>query len=228
MSGFKGFRKRTLTFLEGLAAHNDKAWFEAHRDDYEAGFLAPSFAFIEDMGPRLRTLSPEVQYAAKVNGSLWRINRDVRFSKDKVPYKTWIGLWFWHGARRAWDQPGFYVQVAPGGVWIGLGMHNMPRAELERFRYAVLHPQSGGTLLEAVGKVRAAGSYEIGVKTRKRPPRGFAVEGERADYLLYEGLTAGLELPAEAALEPDFAETCFVHFKAMWPLSEWLFAEVAP
>ena len=227
MDAFTGFPRVTFDFLEGLAAHNEKAWFDAHRADYEAGYLAPSFAFIETIGPRLKALSPEVQFSPKVNGSLWRINRDVRFSKDKVPYKTWIGLWFWHGERRSWDQPGFYVMVSPARVWVGLGMHNMPKAELERFRYAILHPQSGGTLVDAVEKVRAAGPYEIGEKTRKKPPRGFEVEGPRAEYLLHEGLTAGLELPPEAAAGADFADTCFAHFEAMWPLGEWLFAEVA-
>ncbi|HEY8594032.1 MAG TPA: DUF2461 domain-containing protein [Devosiaceae bacterium] len=227
MAEFKGFPQITLDFLRGLAAHNEKAWFEAHRADYEAGYTGPAFAFIETMGPRLRTIAPDVQFAPRVNGSLWRINRDARFSKDKSPYKTHLGLWFWHGERRAWDQPGFYVQISPERVFFAVGMHNLQKPELERFRYAVQHKRAGNGLLAAVEKVRAAGPYTIGEKTRKKPPRGFEAEGERAEYLLYEGLIAMHELPAESALAEDFADTCFTHFSNMWPLGQWLMAEVA-
>src|SRR3954447_12759897 len=84
---FNGFPKETFAFLEGIAAHNEKAWFEDHRDLYEAGYVAPARAFVETLGPKLKKVSPTVQFEPKVNGSLSRINRDIRFSKDKRPYK---------------------------------------------------------------------------------------------------------------------------------------------
>jgi hypothetical protein len=77
-----------------------------------------------------------------------------------------------------------------------------------------------------VDRVRAAGDYTIGEKTRKLMPRGFEAPAERAEFLLYEGLTASIRLPASAALEPGFSERCVAHFAAMWPIGEWLLAEL--
>jgi hypothetical protein len=90
-----------------------------------------------------------------------------------------------------------------------------------------VHPRSAKSLLAAVAAVRAAGPYDIGGKTRKLAPRGFAVDGPAADYLLYEGLHAGIELPAEAARQSDFVEQCVTHFRATWPISKWLLEEVS-
>ena len=88
-------------------------------------------------------------------------------------------------------------------------------------------PRSGKALVAAVEAVRANGDYEIGEKTRKRLPRGFEAPEERAEFLLYEGLTAGTSLPASAALEADFADICMSHFTATWPVGKWLLDEVA-
>src|SRR4051812_26183724 len=94
---FAGFPKQTFAFLAGIHAHNEKAWFDEHRDLYEAGYVVPARAFVEALGAKLKTISPGVQYEAKVNRSMHRINRDIRFSKDKRPYKEHLNLWFWHG-----------------------------------------------------------------------------------------------------------------------------------
>ena len=88
---FAGFPKTTFAFLGGIAEHNDKAWFDEHRADYDAGYVDPARSFVAALGPELRKISKSVSYEPKVNGSLFRIQRDVRFSKDKTPYKTHIG-----------------------------------------------------------------------------------------------------------------------------------------
>ncbi|MGK2228063.1 DUF2461 domain-containing protein [Devosia sp.] len=222
-----GFPQATLDFLSGIAAHNEKAWFDENRALYEAGYVAAGRAFVEEMGPRLKALSPSVQFAAKVNGSQSRINRDVRFSKDKRPSKTHLDLWFWHGEKRSWDCPGFWFRLTPDGVHLGCGLHGMGKETLESFRHSIVLPRSGKALVAAVEAVRANGDYEIGEKTRKRLPRGFEAPEERAEFLLYEGLTAGTSLPASAALEADFADICMSHFTATWPVGKWLLDEVA-
>jgi uncharacterized protein (TIGR02453 family) len=94
-SGFSGFPKATITFLSGLSETNTKEWFEGNRDVYEAGYVEPARRFVESMGPRLKQVSPGVKYEPKINGSISRINRDVRFSKDKRPYKDHLDIWFW-------------------------------------------------------------------------------------------------------------------------------------
>lgn len=85
MTRFAGFGKETLRFLRELGRNNERAWFEAHRDDYEAHYLAPAISLVEALGERLVKIAPAVCVEPRVNGSIFRINRDVRFSKDKTP-----------------------------------------------------------------------------------------------------------------------------------------------
>jgi uncharacterized protein (TIGR02453 family) len=223
---FAGFPSETFAFLEGIKAHNDKAWFDAHRDLYEAGYVAPARAFVEALGPKLKAISPEVQFEAKVNGSMSRINRDIRFSKDKRPYKEHLGLWFWHGDRRRWDVPGFWFELTPNGVQLGVGLYMMQGEQLDAFRQSVIHPRSGKALLAAVAAVTAKGKYEIGGKTRKLMPRGFSTDADRSDYLLHEGLYATIALPRDAAAKPTFVASCVKHYTALWPVNKWLLDEV--
>ncbi len=224
---FTGFPRETFAFLEGLVEHNEKPWFEANRALYEAGYIAPARAFVATLGPKLREISPAVQFEPKVNGSMSRINRDIRFSKDKRPYKEHLDLWFWHGERKGWDTPGFWFRLTAKHVYLGAGMHGLGKEQLDVFRNSIVHPRSGKALLAAVAEVKAAGDYEIGEKTRKLMPRGFETEPDRAEYLLYEGLTAGTTLDAAEARKADFAEVCLGHFRATWPVGRWLLDEVA-
>jgi uncharacterized protein (TIGR02453 family) len=228
MSGFAGFPSGTAEFLAGLTEHNEKAWFEAHRDAYERDFIEPAKAFVAAIGPKLCEISPDVAYEPRVNGSIFRINRDVRFSKDKRPYKNHLDLWFWHGDRRGWNTPGFFFRLLPDRLVLGAGMHQFEKEQLETFRQAVVYRKSGERLVTAVEAVRAAGPYEIGGASRKSVPRGFDAAHERAGLLLHEGLWAHLETePWPAAGKPDFVDACAAHFRAMWPISRWILEEVA-
>jgi len=227
VEAFTGFPKQTYEFLKGIATHNDKIWFDAHRDLYDAGYIAPARAFVEALGPELRKVSPDVKFEPKVNGSLQRINRDIRFSKDKRPYKEHLNLWFWHGDNKGWDTPGFWFSLGQSEVHLGVGMYGFDKDQLESFRQSVIHPRSGKALLAAVTKVKKAGDYAVGGKTRKLMPRGFEAEADRAEYLLHDGLYTTFSLPAETAVRADFAKLAAGHFKKMWPVGEWLLAEVA-
>ena len=223
---FTGFPRETFRFLEGIAAHNEKAWFEAHRDLYDTGYVAPARAFVEALGPALRKISPTVTFEPKINGSLQRINRDIRFSKDKRPYKEHLNAWFWHGDNKGWDSPGFWFSLNPKEVRLGVGMYGLDKDLLDNFRQSVIHPRSGKALLAAIAKVRKAG-YEVEGKTRKLMPRGFEADPDRAEYLLYEGLYTSATLPAEAATRPDFVSVLAGHYKKMWPVGQWLLDEVS-
>src|SRR3569832_30341 len=211
---FAGFPKETFEFLKGIAAHNDKTWFDAHRPLYEAGYVAPARAFVEALGPELRKFTPDVRFEPKVNGSLQRINRDIRFTKDKRPYKEHLNLWFWHGDTKGWATPGFWFSLAQKEVHLGVGMYGFDKDQLDSFRQSVIHPRSGKALLAAVAKVEKAGKYEVAGKTRKLMPRGFEADADRADYLLYEGLYTSIELPAKVALKADLVDVCLKHYAA--------------
>jgi uncharacterized protein (TIGR02453 family) len=223
---FSGFPKETFSFLEGIAAHNEKAWFDAHRDLYDAGYVAPAKTFVEALGPALRKIAPEVKFEPRINGSLQRINRDIRFSKDKRPYKEHLNAWFWLGENKGWDSPGFWFSLNPREVHLGVGMYGLEKDLLDSFRQSVIHPRSGRALLAAIAKVRKAG-YEVEGKTRKLMPRGFEADPDRAEYLLYEGLYTSMSLPASAAAKPDFVAVLAGHYKKMWPIGQWLLEEVS-
>jgi uncharacterized protein (TIGR02453 family) len=223
---FSRFPAETLTFLRGIADNNSRDWFEANRALYEAGYVEPARRFVEAVGPRLARISQNVRYEPKVNGSISRINRDIRFSRDKRPYKDHLDIWFWHGDKKGWDRPGFYVRIAPETIFIGSGMHVLKDEMLERFRLAALDVRSGRELAEVAASVAAAG-YEIGGATRKSVPRGYDGAHEHARFLLHEGLYAGKELPAEEATSPGFAERALAHFAATWPVGRWLLEKVA-
>ena len=224
---FSGFPQATFSFLEGIAAHNEKPWFDANRDLYEAGYVAPARAFVAALGPQLRTMSKAVHFEPKVNGSLGRINRDIRFSKDKRPYKDHLDVWFWHGDKKSWNAPGFWFSLGAGQVRLGVGLYGFEKEALDSFRQSVIHPRSGRALLAAVAGVTAAGPYEIGGKTRKLVPRGFSTDADRAEYLLYEGLYTSASLPVAAAQRADLVEVCRDHYARMWPIAKWLLEEVA-
>ena len=95
MTEFNGFSKELVQFFKELEKNNTKQWFDQHRNEYEECVLSPSREFVAAMDSRLRKIAPEVNAIPKVNQSLFRINRDTRFSKDKSPYKTCMGIWFW-------------------------------------------------------------------------------------------------------------------------------------
>lgn len=223
---FEHFSEETRQFLVGIADHNEKAWFEENRALYDTGYVEAGKAFVQAMAPRLKAISPEVQAEPRINGSIMRVNRDVRFSKDKRAYKTHLDFWFWHGEKKGWASPGFYLRITPDQVLLGTGMHQFDKETLESFRHAVVLPRSGKALQAAVAAVRAAGAYEIGEKTRKRPPRGFETDPDRAEYLLFEGLTATITLPGTVAFAPGFADLCAQHFAATWPIGQWLKTEL--
>jgi uncharacterized protein (TIGR02453 family) len=225
--GFSQFPDETLQFLAGIAFENSKDWFEANRGLYEKGYVEPARSFVETMGPRLKKLSPDVRYEPKVNGSIARVNRDVRFSKDKSPYKDHLDIWFWHGDKKGWDRPGFYLRITAKTIYLGSGMHMLEGELLERFREAVVADAPGRKLEQAIAKVKKAGAYEVGRATRKTVPRGYDGAHKRASLLLHEGLYAGLELPAAEATKSGFADRALTHFSATWPVGKWLLDEVA-
>src|SRR5438046_2469702 len=114
------YTKRALSFFRGLTRHNEKPWFEAHRDDYESEVRQPMRELIEDLDTRFAGFAPEIGGDPK--RSMFRINRDIRFSKDKSPYKTHAACWFHHrgaarnvGAEAGEGSAGLYFHLEPGG-----------------------------------------------------------------------------------------------------------------
>ncbi len=219
---FPWFPKETVRFLAGLRAHNERDWFEAHRDDYQRFFLAPAVAFAEALAPRLRELDPDVNVEPRVNGSIMRINRDVRFSKDKSPYKDHLDLWFWTGDKKGWDASGFFFRLRPDRLLLGAGMHGFMPPVLPRYRAAVLDAGQGKALAALVAKLRKAG-YAVGGESYKKVPAGVPADHPRAALLRHGGLYAGWEdRPPTSLGTPKFVDFVAKHYAALAPIHRWL------
>lgn len=222
MAAFNGFSKELVQFFKKLEKNNSKQWFDKHRNEYEEFVLFPSREFVAVMGKRLRKIAPEVNAIPKVNQSLFRINRDTRFSKDKSPYKTCMGIWFWEGNRKRMECSGFYFHHEGDRLLIGAGIHTFAKPLLDMYRKAVVDKKLGKELRSAVAEVSAKG-YLVGGKHYKRIPRGYDESHPNAEFLLYNGLHAGLDekIPKQFYSEA-IIDYVFGHHKNMAPVHRWL------
>lgn len=225
MAAFTGFPLETLAFLAGLRENNNKEWFAAHRADYDTSVEAAK-ALVETVGPQLKIFAPEINFEPKVGASLQRPNRDTRFSKDKRLYKEQIDLWFWHGEKKGFELPGYFLRIEPDFTYVATGMMHILPPTLFRFRDALNADSSGEALVATVARITALGRYQIGYPSRKSLPKGYAKDHPRAEYLLYESLWGHLRLPSDAILRADFADVTVAAWRDLAPLTEWLMAAV--
>lgn len=228
MTDFKGFPRELPQFFSDLESNNTRDWFQARKKEYETHVKAPSAAFVNAMGQRLADITPEINAIPKINQSMFRLNRDTRFSKDKRPYKTNLGILFWIGPGKRMERPGFYFHLEPGMLMLGSGFYRFTKQAMALFRDAVVDPGKGKAL-EAVVRDLEMPPYEIGTRHYKRIPRGYEAKNEfQAEFLRYNGLSARIELDIPDVLFSEaILDLCFDHFREMAPLSLWL-NEVIP
>jgi uncharacterized protein (TIGR02453 family) len=219
---FSGFPATTVRFLTQLSRNNHKEWFDAHRADYAASLIEPASAFIEELAPRLRKIDPRLQAVPKVNGSILRLNRDIRFSKDKTPYKDHLDLWFWAGDKRGWDAPGFFFRLTSKRLILGTGMHAFTPPLLASYREQVQGEPRGKELVKLRASLSKRG-YALGGETYKKTPSGVAQDHPRARLLRHSGLYASLERTHPKELgSARFVNLVATHFTALAPLHRWL------
>ncbi len=221
---FQGFPQGTLKFLRGVRANNTKKWFEAHRSDYDQFYVAPAKEFVTAVGQRMAKLAPDVIAEPKINGSIFRINRDVRFSKDKRPYKDHLDFAFWEGECKG-SGSSFFFRVSPDGVYIGTGFHQASSSQLKAFRAAVADSATGKKLATIAAKLRKHGCELMG-EHYKRVPRGFTDDGPAAEFLLHNGLYVVHEDVPLVACQSDLMTLCLRNWRAALPLHRWLIDEV--
>jgi uncharacterized protein (TIGR02453 family) len=222
MAEFNGFPRQYFAFYNQLEKNNSKEWFMKHREDYDEFVLHPASEFVIAMGKKLRKIAPEVNAIPKINKSLFKIDRDVRFSKDKSPYKTYMGIWLWEGERKRMESSGFYLHVENKNLLIGVGIKMFPKPLLDRYRRAVVDKKLGAALKSAVKKITDKG-YLLDGKHYKKVPRGCDAEHPNSEYLLYNGLTARVEAKVpNAFFSGALIDYAYSHYKNMLPLHRWL------
>ncbi|MDH3452143.1 MAG: DUF2461 domain-containing protein [Gammaproteobacteria bacterium] len=226
MHRFTGFPPTTLAFLRELRANNNKPWFAAHHEEYQASYVEPAKQFVLAAGERLRQFAPDVEAQPRILGSIFRINRDTRFSKDKTPYKDHLDLWFWEGERRE-AVSGFFVRFTPEIVAVGAGCHGFAKQHLADFRHA-LGTDASGLKLAGIVKALEKHGYQVGGRRYKRAPRGYSVGCEALEpLLLHDAMFVHCEEPADdALLSAEVVHNCVRHWSAFAPLHQWLMRNV--
>lgn len=221
MTEFDGFPKKTLGFLRGLSRNNEKTWFDAHRADYERYYLEPAQGFVVAAGEALRRLQPALSAEPRVNGSIFRINRDIRFTADKHPYKDYLDLWFWEGERQT-AVSGFYFRLTTKSLGLGAGAHRFDRDRLGEYRDAVVDPKAGPSLKRAVGATQKAG-WPVEGEHFKRTPSGYDATGETERLLRFNALWTGMdeEIP-NALYGPELVDYCLERWRRLIPIHRWL------
>jgi uncharacterized protein (TIGR02453 family) len=221
MIEFTGFPERTVTFLADLAVNNKKTWFDAHKEDFNRFVIDPARAFTEAMGERLTSIAPGIIAEPRVNGSIFRIYRDTRFSKDKTPYKTHLGIFMWEGEGPKMECPGFYFHLEPPNLMMGAGIHIFSKPLMEEFRRSVVHPKHGHDL--AIAATNVSKLFDIGGRHYKRVPAGYDKDSPYAPFLLFNGLTAWVEEPIPPILHTSMiVDHCYRVFEKMAPVHNWL------
>lgn len=188
------FSKATFDFLDELAANNNKTWFEANKPRYEALVREPAFDFIEAMAGPLKTFAPNFRAEPKkVGGSLMRVFRDTRFSRDKTPYKTNIGIQFRHTLGKDIHAPGFYVHIATDECFFAVGCWHPEADALGNIRDLVA--QKPEQWFAARNDKKFIAQWELWGDRLTRPPRGYdikhpAIEDiKRKDFVAIAPLT---------------------------------------
>jgi uncharacterized protein (TIGR02453 family) len=223
---FTGFPEDTTRFLADLSANNEKAWFDANRARYEAALVAPAKAFVTALGERLQRDAADIHAEPRVGGSIFRINRDVRFSKDKRPYKDHLDLMFWLGEGRSRDCPGLFFRLTPDRLHLGGGMHGFDKDRLAAYRAAVAGP-AGEALAAQLAEITAAGLV-LGGQRYQRVPKGFAADHPRAELLKHDGLHVFREEPVPASVNsPALVDHCADVLLRAYPVVAWIAGSVS-
>ncbi len=220
---FAGFSRDLISFFQDLDANNEKSWLDQHRKEYQGLLMEPAKQFVAAMGAKLQGISKDIHAEPRVNGSIMRINRDVRFSKDKRPYKTNLAMIFPEGPEFDRARPSFLMQIDSESLCIGAGLCGFSPRQLEQYRGATANPGTGKALTKAIAQAAEAGFDRVGGKHYKRVPRGFDAEHPRGELLKHTGLDVGTRRPLPDELfAPDAVDYCVECFREVRPVQKWL------
>lgn len=216
-----------LDFLAELEAHNHRPWFQSQRSRFDASILEPSRAFVTALGETLRPVAPDLIADPRTDKSIFRMHRDTRFSKDKAPFKTHIGLLLWEGERPKPECSGFYLHIEHSGYQIGAGHYLFAKDQVPQWRGLLRdNAEATASLLRACAQVEAAG-FLIEGATATRLPRGCPADLPQSHLFRHTGLYAWSKpRPVEELLEPGAIARLTAAFTAMAPVHRWLVEEM--
>lgn len=208
----------TLTFLRQLRENNDKTWFDDHRKEYE--IAKKDFeAFVDLLLQELVSLEPALA-AQKAKDCTYRIFRDVRFSKDKTPYKSHFGAFFSRGGKK-WDGAGYYLHLEPGAIFAGGGLWMPPPPLLKKVRQEIDYSFVEFDKI-INGKAFKKLFPQIDGETLQRPPQGYEADNPAIDLLRKKSFTTGHKMTDESLTDKAAVRNVARVFTELRPMIEFL------
>ena len=221
MSEFAGFKEDFFEFFKQLKQNNNRDWFAENKTNYYESVLNPMSSFIVAIAPHLKRISPHYKADPKPHGgSMFRIYRDTRFSKDKTPYKTHAACHFRHVAGRDAHAPGFYVHIETDRISFGGGVWLPPSKQLSQIREFIAdNPSAWGKIRRSTAIKRLGGIQGVSLK---RPPRGYEADARYIDDLKKKSFYVMAEADASLALRPEFVTETAKVFKTAAKLNHFV------
>ncbi|ACA87700.1 DUF2461 domain-containing protein [Shewanella woodyi] len=214
------FSPNTFSFLSLLTKNNQRDWFKSNQTQYESEVRTPALQFIEAMQPHVLTLSPRlVALPKKIGGSLMRPQRDARFSKDKTPYKTNVGIQFRHFQGKDVHAPGLYIHIANEGCFLGAGIWHPDSKALNKLRTCI--DENPNAYKKALAQLRAAG-FEMEGDSLIRPPKGYDKTHPMLDELKRKDFIAIKPINAKQIYDKNFVSLCVKEFEQTQKLMGYL------
>lgn len=218
------FSDASFKFLRGLARHNDKVWFNAHREEYEAHVKQPFLKLLTDLQSDLAEVSPHFRSDPKtVGGSLFRIYRDARYSTDKSPYKPWQGARLYHERRKQVAAPSFYIHLQPGESFVGAGLWHPEPDTQRRVRQFIFDNPTAWKEAAYGASFRRRFEFEESEKLT-RPPRGFPADFEFIEDLKHRNFVFWRSIDDATMTGPRLRKTLATDIAALAPFVDYLCA----
>lgn len=220
---FNGFKKEGITFLQNLEKNNSKVWFELNRHIWEETILTPNKAFIEDMGDTLQILVPTIKAQPKVSGSLFKIYRDVRFSKDKTAMKDKIGLLFWQGLGHRMQSSSFYMHYTKETYFIAAGIRSFKSPLLKTYRKYIQHEKHRESLHIILQELKVKG-YTHTQEKYKRVPKDFTGDESHLYLTKFDSLFSYIEYEIDDIFYTvELLDKLFAIYDDMKDLQNWVY-----
>lgn len=212
-------KKETLNFIKDVAENNNREWFAANKDVYEAA-KADVLALVAKLIPELAKVDPLLSAEADPKKSLLRIYRDVRFSKNKDPYKNNFGIWF-SAKCKGGNEPGYYLHIQPGKSFIA-GGYWMPEApHLKLIRQEIDY--NIGDFKEIINNAAFKKNFKLGVDNAlKNAPKGYDPADPNIEFLKLKSFEATTKIDDEEFLKPNLVNKLISSFKTVQPLVAFL------
>ncbi len=213
----------TVKFLLDLSKNNNKDWFAKNKSRFQNEFLIPASNFVVELGERIRDFAPNVFAIPQIDKSIFRLYRDMRFSKDKKPYKTNLGIYLWEGTKPRMECSGFYFHIEPGQIFWGSGIYKFSPDQLKKFREMISSPENAEELENILKEITKNSDYNIGGSELRKTPRGFDPSYNYKKFYLHTGLYAYCERKLSTELQAnnilDITAKIFYDFNS---LHNWL------